>query len=199
MSTVFVDRESAYPNRYLLIPDSGEPYHVILERADEPVTPGTPLNAETFNRIRDEIDAAREAIAVESTDYPGCFYRTVNGVKEWLNPPMVPDVEYRTVKRANGKVIYAKRITLGACPAGSSAEFKDKWTAVGIQHSCVESFEAFCVKTVSGNELKRTLPAFTGDKGEMTLNCYWQYTSFVLRAFADMSHYIAYVNAEYTK
>ena len=56
MSSIFVDRESAYPNRYRVIPESGNAYYVILERADEPVTPGTPLNAETFNRMRDEID-----------------------------------------------------------------------------------------------------------------------------------------------
>ena len=57
MSTVFVDRESAYPNRYRVIPESGDAYYIVLERADEPVTPGTPLNAETFNGMRDEIDA----------------------------------------------------------------------------------------------------------------------------------------------
>ena len=57
MSTIFVDRESAYPNRYLVTPNSGEPYYILLERADEPVTPGTPLNAETFNGMRNEIDA----------------------------------------------------------------------------------------------------------------------------------------------
>jgi hypothetical protein len=57
MSSIFVDRESAYPNRYRVIPENGNAYYVILERADEPVTPGTPLNAETFNGMRREIDA----------------------------------------------------------------------------------------------------------------------------------------------
>jgi hypothetical protein len=52
-----VDRESTYPGRYRVIPENGNPYHLILERDDEPVTPGTPLNAETFNGMRDEIDA----------------------------------------------------------------------------------------------------------------------------------------------
>lgn len=59
MSSIFADRESAYPNRYRVIPESGNAYYVILERADEPVTPGTPLNAETFNRMLNEIDAAK--------------------------------------------------------------------------------------------------------------------------------------------
>lgn len=51
MSFVFVDRESSYPNRYLVTPDSGDPYYVVLTRADEPIVPGTPLNAETFNAM----------------------------------------------------------------------------------------------------------------------------------------------------
>lgn len=55
MISIFEDRESAYPNRYRVIPESGDAYYVVLERADEPVTPGTPLNAETFNRMREEI------------------------------------------------------------------------------------------------------------------------------------------------
>ena len=57
MSMVFVDRESAYPNRYRVIPETGSPYYIVLERADEPVTPGTPLNAETFNAMRDDLAA----------------------------------------------------------------------------------------------------------------------------------------------
>ena len=61
MSTVFVDRESAYPNRYRVAPDNGNAFYAVLERADEPVTPGTPLNAETFNGMRNEIDGERLA------------------------------------------------------------------------------------------------------------------------------------------
>lgn len=68
MSMVFVDRESAYPNRYRVIPESGPAYYVVLERADEPVTPGTPLNAETFNNMRNEIDKEK-APAGLSSDY----------------------------------------------------------------------------------------------------------------------------------
>lgn len=57
MTIKFVDRESAYPNRYLVTPDNGSSYYVLLERADEPVTAGTPLNAETFNRLIAELEA----------------------------------------------------------------------------------------------------------------------------------------------
>ena len=48
---LFIDRQSAKPRRYKVIPEKGEPYYVVLERADEPIVDGTPLNAETFNSI----------------------------------------------------------------------------------------------------------------------------------------------------
>lgn len=51
----FEDRVSAYPNRYLMTTESGSASYVILERADEPVTPGTPLNADTFNAMQQEL------------------------------------------------------------------------------------------------------------------------------------------------
>lgn len=52
---LIVDRQSAKPNRYKVIPENGgEPYYVVLERADEPIVEGTPLNAETLNNIVNE-------------------------------------------------------------------------------------------------------------------------------------------------
>ena len=48
--------------------------------------------------------------AVGSEDHPGCYYRTVDGVTEWINPPMVSGVEYRTTERYNGNVVYKKLI-----------------------------------------------------------------------------------------
>lgn len=60
------------------------------------------------------------APAVESADYPGCYYRTVNGVVEWINPPMVVGVEYRTAERCDGKVVYARYIDCGAASPGTA-------------------------------------------------------------------------------
>lgn len=108
----FTDRVSAYPNRYMLTDESGNSYYVILERADDPVVIGTPLNAETFNAM-----LAGLSPATESEDYPGCYYRTVNSEVEWINPPMELDIEYRTTERHMGKAVYTKVISLGALPA----------------------------------------------------------------------------------
>lgn len=58
MSFVFTDRESTYPNRYLVTKDDGSTEYVVLERADEPVVVGTPLNAETFNALTEALEEA---------------------------------------------------------------------------------------------------------------------------------------------
>lgn len=39
---------------------------------------------------------------------------------EWENPPMHLGIEYRTTERRNGKVVYAKRISLGTVAAGEN-------------------------------------------------------------------------------
>lgn len=100
---VFEDRISAYPGRYTMTDENGKVSYVVMERADEPTQEGTPLNAETFNKMQEE----RE---VESEEYPGCFYRVINDTEYWINPPMVKGVEYRTVERYNGKPVYAQYI-----------------------------------------------------------------------------------------
>ena len=53
---------------------------------------------------------------IESTEYPGCYYRMVSGVVEWFNPPMQLGVECRTTERFNGKPVYVKLIDVGPMP-----------------------------------------------------------------------------------
>ena len=48
---MFVDRKPTKPNRYKVTPEGGNPYYVVLERADEPTEEGTPLNAATLNQL----------------------------------------------------------------------------------------------------------------------------------------------------
>ena len=67
------------------------------------------VDSQAANAAQDAVDA----FAQESTSYPGCFYRTVNGVTEWLNPPMMLGVEYRTVERYQGEPVYVKMFNLG--------------------------------------------------------------------------------------
>lgn len=47
----------------------------------------------------------------QSKDYAGCYYRTVNNEREWINPPMINGIEYRTTERKDGNPVYVKRIS----------------------------------------------------------------------------------------
>lgn len=61
----FVDRVSTYPNRYLLTAADGSTSYVVLERADNPLTVGTPLNAETLNQLalKEELENLKAEVA----------------------------------------------------------------------------------------------------------------------------------------
>ena len=63
---------------------------------------------------------ANYAVTKADTTYPSCYYRTVDGVKEWINPPMVSGVEYRTTERWMGKPVYTKIVAFGNLPNTSS-------------------------------------------------------------------------------
>lgn len=56
----------------------------------------------------------------ESSEYPGCYYCTVDGETEWLNPPAVLGVEYRTAERWLGKPVYTKLLEVGYAANGKA-------------------------------------------------------------------------------
>lgn len=51
----FVDRVPTYANRMKVTPESGSAFYATIERADVPITEGTPLNAETFNGLQADV------------------------------------------------------------------------------------------------------------------------------------------------
>jgi hypothetical protein len=53
---------------------------------------------------------------IESTVYPGCYYRYVDGELEWINPPLSLGVEYKTTEFYNGKPVFTKVINFGKLP-----------------------------------------------------------------------------------
>ena len=74
--------------------------------------------------------------------YPGCYFRQrPNGEMEWLNPPMHPNVEYRTVERWKGKPVYCKVIEIGTedIPASSGS----KRVEIGVDHTNVVRYHCF--------------------------------------------------------
>lgn len=183
---IFEDRESTYPNRYLMTAEDGSAAHVILERADDPIKVGTPLNAETLNAAFNE-----KAPAVESADFPGCYYRTVNGEIEWLNPPMVVGVEYRTTQRYNGFPVYAKAIDLGVFPNNNTITVSH-----GIKYKIITSIEAYAYSTDS--TIIQQLP-LVNVQGTVTAKLHISANGVYIVTTADVSKYTGYVTIRYTK
>ena len=63
MALEFKDRIPQRPGRVKITPENGTAYYATIERADEPVEPGTPLNAVNFN----EMLAMIQAVSLENT------------------------------------------------------------------------------------------------------------------------------------
>lgn len=73
-------------------------------------------STEEFKKITDRVENCLYIFTdapdvIESAEYPGCYYRTVDGETEWINPPMIEGVEYRTSERCKGKPVYTKSIS----------------------------------------------------------------------------------------
>ena len=83
--------------------------------------------ADTFvgNLIGTATAANRLTNLIEDFENPGCYYRMVNNEKEWINPPMEVDAEYRTTERWLGKPVYTQILEQYiAAGAGSTTEIK---------------------------------------------------------------------------
>lgn len=57
----FTDRQSANPGRFKMTLENGEVYYMTLERADDVIKAGTPLNAATFNAVMRELRGYADA------------------------------------------------------------------------------------------------------------------------------------------
>ena len=51
MALEFKDRVPQKPGRVKITPEEGTAFYATLERADEPIDVGTPLNARNFNEM----------------------------------------------------------------------------------------------------------------------------------------------------
>lgn len=96
---------------------------------------------------------------MESDEYPGCYYRIVNGEKEWQNPPMVSGQEYRTSERFLNNAVY---VTSGTYIGLSSLEKgKSAYLETGIPASAV--IVDISGMIIVGDHTARPLIGGTGD------------------------------------
>jgi hypothetical protein len=124
--------------------------------------------------------------ATEDNAHPGCYYRTVGDVKEWFNPPMKVDVEYRTVERYMGKPVYVLMKDLGALPNAGSRTVENLATKVdrivdAVFNTATEGATYHNAQEVSW---------YVGSYG-------WPYC--IMKTTIDMSAYSARIKLKYTK
>lgn len=80
-------------------------------------------NKASITGLRTDVNTLK-ALFTESGPNPGCYYRIVNGVNEWVNPPMQTGIEYRTTERWKGKPVYQRVFYVAALPHTSVLAIK---------------------------------------------------------------------------
>ena len=111
---------------------------------------------------------------------------------EWINPPMVVGIEYRTTERYLGKPVYTRLVNCGNFPSVSS-----KTVSVGDWNiTQVISCEGF------GNNIGVSLPYSYIENGVMypVVNAQATWNSIIINCSANYwTDYICYVILKYTK
>lgn len=111
------------------------------------------------------------------------------GEWEWVNPPMIPGVEYRTTERYNGKAVYTKSINFGTLPNNAYASVE-----TGIDRRNIISVDG----VIKSDNFTRPLPLIDGDG---TVHLSWWASSYDMhiRTLTDMSDSVAIATLKYVK
>lgn len=133
-------------------------------------------------------------IAIESSEYKGCYYRTFEGRTEWINPPNQYGVEYCTTERWQNKPVYQKTVYLGILPDTSylSVQTGTTWdNVISISGYAMNGDDLIShpFPIVTDNTIAPSA-AISGIEGDGTL---------VLYTTKDMTAYTGHVVVKYTK
>ena len=129
---------------------------------------------------------------VSATGYSLVRTRTVSGWTpwEWVNPPMIVDIEYRTTERWQGKPVYTKLINFGTLPNNSQKVVSAKLYSTASNMLRVSG-------TRSDGE---SLPLWFRDGSvDKTVTLYSSRDNIVIRTNYDCSTLTAYVQLWYVK
>ena len=156
------------------------------------------LDVHWNQRIRKDltVDGSINGIC-ESEEYPGCYYRNVDGETDWLNPPMEPGVEYRTTERQSGNPVYVQVFTVDSLPnTGRHTITHDK----GISDTEFVRAEAVaCRKGSDGVSYSYYNFPMISDGGAVRAVIQYGANAVFITTFADVSAYGARVTIWYSK
>lgn len=79
-----------------------------LNKIEQGIADAVSVTAQTLSdgqkaQARGNISAMQ---GIESTDHPGCYYVLNGSAVEWVNPPMLNDVDYATTERYKGNPVH---------------------------------------------------------------------------------------------
>ena len=137
----------------------------------------------------EKVQAPKAMLEIESADYPGCYYRVVDGEVEWFNPPMAYDTEYRTTERDMGKPVYIKAIKCGYLPNTATKNVEMGASSVNVISCEVR------VKNTSG--INWPMPMSYNEA--VSAFYYLTGTTIFLKTTRDYSEYYANAIIKYTK
>lgn len=129
--------------------------------------------------------------AIESEAHPGCYYRTVDGVTEWINPPMAVGVEYRTTERWQNSAVYVKAVDCGSLPNTDL-----KAISTGIPATQVVSFQ---VSVLSASGGRHMMPIISSEFAVQARAVILSSGVLQIKTSIDMSGYTATAIIKYTK
>lgn len=155
------------------------------EPGNTPVKGVDYFTEEEIRSIKEGYVAANGGI--ESTDHPGCYYRTMDGEVEWINPPMELGVEYRTTERFMGKIVYRQAVHCGSMP--NTAEKL-------ISYSTPSGEISTAIRCWGYSSKGHTIP-YISDYAQIYL--YASDEGIGIKTSKDQSQYNAVVVVEYTK
>lgn len=104
----------------------------LIDLTNNTVTPETLASGVTATNAAGETIVGLMPLILGSAEYPGCYYHVIDNVVEWLSPPTIVGVEYRTTERWNGKTVYTKLINCGFLPNASVSVIEHEALATQI-------------------------------------------------------------------
>lgn len=121
----------------------------------------------------------------------------VYGEWEYVNPPMLEGVEYRTTERFNGKPVYTKLVHSEPLGNGST-----KNTTLVNEPVNIVDVKAFLTRTSDGGYFPLPRHAQDGSLSAYIYASYVvnnEYTTVSIVSTTDMTDYTAYITVKYTK
>lgn len=138
-------------------------------------------------------------IAIEDDTETGCFYRInpETSVKEWINPPSRPGIEYCTTERWNNKPVYQTTFYAASLPNNSYMTI-----SIAANYTNVISITGFAVN--SDENLYCPFPIIMSSIAPIAAICEFMGNGgtggdIIIKTTADISSYKAYITIKYTK